>query len=137
VEQYPPVAVRRATERVRVAVAVIERGGKTLMARRAGPLMTGLWEPPGIELVDGRAAGPRLRTALARLGIRARVAHTEARITHSVTHRQYEAEVWRGELLAPAPRRAALRWVSSSRPEVAITALAKKVASRSARSVPR
>jgi A/G-specific adenine glycosylase len=65
VDRYPPVAARRATERVRLAVAVIERGDKTLMTRREGPLMAGMWEPPGIELADGSAAGTSLRGACA------------------------------------------------------------------------
>jgi hypothetical protein len=36
--------------------------------------------------------------------------------------------VWRGELLAPAPRSARLRWVDPRAPQVALTALAQKVA---------
>jgi hypothetical protein len=47
-------------------------------------------------------------------------------VRHTVTHRRYETEVWRGKLLGPAPRVARLRWVSRAQPEVAITALAKK-----------
>ena len=58
----------------------------------------------------------------------ARLTPAGTTIRYTITPRQITAEIWRGELLAPAPRSARLRWVDPRRPGVALTALAKKVA---------
>jgi len=167
VAEFPPPSLRRAGERLRQAVVLIERRGRMLVTRRAGPLLAGLWEPPGVELEgagSARPAGPRssarLRLGMARtawvrrapcrrsadvdvraraavarcalsarllaLGLRARLAPTEQIIRYTITHRDIEAEVWRGMLLGAAPRSARLRWVDPQRPGVALTALARK-----------
>ena len=132
VGEFPPVAARRAGERVRRAVALIERGGRLLMARREGALLGGLWEPPGVDLpVGGHApavARRRLAAVLAGLGVRARLARTGHTVRHVITHRDIEVDVWRGELLAPPRRSARLRWLDPERPGVALTALARKLA---------
>ncbi len=126
-EAFPPATARRAPVRVRRAVALIERRGRLLVVRREGPLLAGLWEPPGVELGDGAPAGAALRAALADLGVRATLAPTGESVRHAITHRRIEAEVWRAAD-ATVPRSARLRWVDPARPGVALTALAKKVA---------
>ena len=127
VEAFPPVAARRATETVRRAVALITRQGRVLMERREGALLAGLWEPPGVELANGASPPHALRAALARLGVRARLAPAGRTVRHAITHRAITAVVWRGVMSGPTPRRARLRWVDPARPGVPLTALARKL----------
>jgi hypothetical protein len=68
-----------------------------------------------------------LSARLLALGLRARLAPTGQIIRYTITHRDIEAEVWRGMLLDAAPRSARLRWVDPQRPGVALTALARQV----------
>jgi A/G-specific adenine glycosylase len=128
VAEFPPVTARRARESVRQAFAFIERRGRMLVVRCEGPLLTGLWEPPSVDLAPRRSARRALDARLAGFGLRARLAPAGATIRHTITHRDILAEVWRGELALPAPRSARLRWVDPRDPGVALTALAMKVA---------
>jgi A/G-specific adenine glycosylase len=128
VAAFPPVPARRAGEKVRQALVLIERWGRMLVARREGPLLRGLWEPPGVELAPRRSARLALVARLADLGLRARLTPAGTIIRHTITRRDIAAEVWRGELAGSLPRSAGLRWVDPRRPGVALTALAKKVA---------
>ena len=130
-EKFPPVAPRRATERVRRAVAMIERDGRVLMIRREGALLSGLWEPPGVELSPrGSARGP-LVAALAAVGLQAKLEPTSRRVHHTITHRAIEVEVWKGTLQAPPPRSTRARFVDVRRPSVALTALASRLSKHS------
>jgi A/G-specific adenine glycosylase len=128
VAEFPPVRARRAGEKVRQVVVLIERRGRMLVVRREGPLLAGLWEPPGIELAPRRSARRALEVRLAGIGLRARLAPVGATIRHAITHRDITAEVWRGELTASHSHPARLRWVDPRDPGVPLTALAKKVA---------
>jgi len=128
VAEFPPVTARRARESVRQAVVFIERRGRMLVVRCEGPLLAGLWEPPGVDLAPRRSARRTLDARLAGLGLRARLAPAGATIRHTITHHDILAEVWRGELAVPAPRSARLRWVDPRDPGVPLTALAMKVA---------
>jgi hypothetical protein len=111
---------------VRRALALVERRGRVLMTRREGALLGGLWEPPGADLGDGRAARPALRAALAALGVRARLSPLAPRIRHGITFRTFDVALWRAEPSAPLPRSARLRLVDPARPGVPLTALARK-----------
>ena len=126
VDQLPPVAPRRATVAVRRAIALVSWRGRWLVERRSGELLHGMWEPPGVELSNGVDAGAALRARLRALGIAARLEDSGERVKHTITHRRIEVEVWRGELRASPPRRAALRLVEPSAPNVALTALAAR-----------
>ena len=128
VAAFPPVPARRAGEKVRQAVVLVERRGRMLVTRREGPLLAGLWEPPLVELAPRRSARAALRARLAGLGLRARLAPAGRTIRHAITHRDITAEVWRGEVDGRVRRRTGLRWVDPRRPDVALTALARKVA---------
>jgi A/G-specific adenine glycosylase len=128
VAEFPPVAARRATEGVRRAVALIVRGGRMLVARRGGPLLDGLWEPPGIDLAGGDRAASRLASELSRLGVRAGLVPTGLRLRHTITHRAIEVRVWRGALSSPPPRSPHLRFVDPASPGIALTGLARKLA---------
>ena len=127
VDALPPAAPRRRTERVRRAVALIEWRGRLLVARREGALLGGMWEPPGVDIVSGRAARRALAAELARLGVRARLSRTTHTVRHTITHREIEVEVWRGQLRSPAPRAAGLRFVGSTARGLPLTALAHKL----------
>ncbi len=128
VAEFPPVPARRAGEKVRRAVVLIERRGRMLVARREGALLAGLWEPPGVELAARGSARAALVARLGELGLRARLAPAGTAIRHAITHRDITAEAWRGELAGPLPRTARLRWVDPLAPDVALTALARRVA---------
>ncbi|NOT32759.1 MAG: A/G-specific adenine glycosylase [Candidatus Eisenbacteria bacterium] len=147
VEEFPPVEARRATEAVRRAVAVIERDGKLLVAKRGRGVLEGLWEPPGVEIDPARASRTpstehaRVRRALAaelsRLGITARLERSDLEVRHTITHRRITVEMWRGAL-APATQRAATwRWVDPETPRIALTALAKACAGQWCVAAPR
>jgi adenine-specific DNA glycosylase len=124
------VAPRRRSEPVRRAVALIARRGRVLMERRSGPLLAGLWEPPGVELANGTPAARALQAALGRLGVRTRLERTPHTVRHVITHRSITAEIWNGAMIGAAPRRADLRWVDPSHPAVPLTALARKLTLR-------
>jgi hypothetical protein len=135
VASFPPAAPRRAVERVRRAVALVERRGKVLVVRQDGPLLDGLWEPPGVDASGLKRPARRLRVLLATLGIAApRLRRTGQVIRHAITHRRIEAEVWRAEGIEVGPPRAArpprTRWVDPERPVVALTALGRTLTRR-------
>jgi A/G-specific adenine glycosylase len=128
-EEFPPVAERRTTEKVRRAVALLKRGDRVLVTRREGALLDGLWEPPGVELTEGKSAGPLLQKLLTSLGVRAELADSGRRIKHTITHRDIEVEVWGGECES-APMtgaRSDVRWADPAARALALTALTKKL----------
>lgn len=127
-EAYPPAAPRRATERVRRAVAWIERGGRVLVARRDGALLAGLWEPPGADLAEGADAAAALAQVLRALGVRATLRESGERVRHTITHRAIEVALWRGRASGPLPRDGAVRWVDPASSDLALTALTRKLA---------
>ena len=127
-EDYPPVPPRRASVRLARAVVRVERAGRVLMVRRSGPLLDGLWEPPGVDLDRGEPAEPSLARALASLGLRGTLVATPVRIRHTITHRAIEAQVWRLEPRRPLPRAGTrFRWVAPGERDVALSALARRV----------
>ena len=127
-EDLPPAAPRRASVRLARAVARVERDGRVLMVRKSGPLLDGLWEPPGVDL-DRRVSAERsLARALAALGLRGTLVATPVCIRHTITHRSIEARVWRLQPRRPLPRAGAqFRWVAPGERDVALSALARRV----------
>jgi A/G-specific adenine glycosylase len=127
-EAFPRQAVRRATERVRRAIALVERRGAVLVARRSGTLLDRMWEPPGVDAAASPAATRRrLERELSRLGVTATLARTEHVLRHRITHRAIEVEVWRGTT-AHMPRRQGLRFAAPGDAGVAFTALGRRAA---------
>jgi A/G-specific adenine glycosylase len=127
-EAFPPAGERRAPARLRRAIALVEAGGRTLVVRREGALLAGLWEPPGVELARGLEAGPPLASVLEGLGVAARPIDTGERVKHVITHRTITVEIWRVELAGKPPRKSALvRWVRPGDHHLALTALAQRV----------
>jgi A/G-specific adenine glycosylase len=135
-EAFPPPAVRRASVALRRAVAIVERRGRVLMARRAGALLDGLWEPPGVDVAAGAKPRTVLAAELRRLGLTARLEPTDRIVRHTITHRRISVEVWRAALTKPLAPRATLRYVDPDSPDAALTALARKLAARSGRRGP-
>lgn len=128
-EAFPPVAARRASERVRRAVAVLTRGARILVTRREGSLLEGMWEPPGVELDEDESAAPALDDLLRTLGVRANLTDTTRRVRHTITHHDIEVEVWTGECES-APMTGArddVRWADPAARALALTALTKKL----------
>jgi A/G-specific adenine glycosylase len=127
-EAFPPAAERRTPEHLRRAIVLLTRRGRTLVVRREGALLGGLWEPPGVELSRGQDARAALARSLAGLGIRARLADSGVRLKHAITHRSITVEVWRAEPVASAPRAGArARWAAPGSRALALTALARRV----------
>jgi A/G-specific adenine glycosylase len=134
-EDFPPAAPRRAVEPVRRAIALVERAGRTLIVRRSGPLLDGLWEPPGVELARGEPAGPALGRVIADLGVRGTLAPTREIVRHAITHRDIRVEVWRGKPAGRLPRSSSrIRWIAPGERELALTSLARRVLTRPDRS---
>ena len=125
-EAFPPVARRRATTRVRRAIVLIERRGRLLMVRQRGPLLDGLWEPPGVALEPGAPARRALEAALSGLGVRAALEPARIALRHRITHRDIDVELWRAADATVPPRRGDVRFVDPRVPRVAITALATR-----------
>lgn len=132
VEEFPPVAPRRASVRVRRAVVLAELDGRLLMARREGAVLSGMWEPPGVDLPLTDAGRRSLRTALGRAGVTGRLQPTGQIVRHTITHRRIEVEVWRATAVRESPTRgeaSGIQWIDPKRPSVPLTALARRLAS--------
>ena len=125
-EEYPAVAARAATVRLRRAVALIERGGRVLMIQRRGTQLEGLWEPPGVDLANGERAETKLAAALRRIGVRVNLQPTGHVVKHTITHHAIEVEVWRGAAMS-AGRRTGPRFVDPKATRLALTALGRKL----------
>jgi A/G-specific adenine glycosylase len=127
-EAFPPAAERRAPEHVRRAIVLLSRRGRTLVVRREGALLGGLWEPPGVELTRVQDARAALARALDAMGIQAQLTDSGVRLKHAITHRSITVEVWHADPLASAPRAGAgARWAAPGSRTLALTALARRV----------
>jgi A/G-specific adenine glycosylase len=132
VDAFPPVAPRRASVRIRRAVVLVERNGRVLVTRREGPVLSGLWEPPGIDLDANDADRKSMRAALSRAGVQARLVSTGQIVRHTITHRRIEVEIWRGTAVRDSPNDHTpchARWIDPRRPPVALTALGRRLVS--------
>jgi A/G-specific adenine glycosylase len=128
VDRFPPVPPRRRPRRVALAAAWIEREGRVLMVRREGRLLEGMWEPPSAELRAREAARPALDRLMASLGIEVRFEARPRAMRHRLTHRDFDARIWRGAARGRTPRRAGVRWIDPGRPAVPLTGFARRLA---------
>jgi A/G-specific adenine glycosylase len=125
-EAYPPPAERRATVRVKRAVAWIEHRSRVLVVRRSGKRLAGLWEMPGVDVTRWADAAAALADALRELGVHATLRGTGLRVKHSITHHAIEARVWRGEV-GKSHRTDGARWLAHGDRRTALTATATKL----------
>jgi A/G-specific adenine glycosylase len=105
---------------LRLALALVARGGELLLERRPRRgLFGGMWGPPAAEVAPGEDPRRALRTALrARLGVRAEVGPAAASLVRALTHRTLVLSVHPARL-AGRPGRAGepggdagLRWAA-------------------------
>jgi len=125
-EAFPPAAARRAGVKLRRAVAIVEKRGRLLVARREGALLDRLWEPPGVDLAPREEAAGALGARLEALGVRATLSDTGRRVRHAITHRSIEVELWRAEPRGAWRAGARLRWADPRARDLALTALARR-----------
>ena len=102
-ELYPTPRPRRAAERHRLVMAVVESGGKVLLFRRPdhSELLAGTWELPWVGgPVDGHRetaeTAPAEEELAGRYGGRWRLGARLGRVGHGITYRDIEVEVHRG-----------------------------------------
>ncbi|MBI4576314.1 MAG: A/G-specific adenine glycosylase [Planctomycetes bacterium] len=111
-----PEPARRATpRRVPAAFAVVHRGGRLALARRAPRgLLAGLWLFPGLE--GAGEPGPLEGHLRAAHGLDVRLEGPVLEFRHAFSHRRWEASVYGGRLAAgQGPRRCrGLVWVRRS-----------------------
>jgi len=129
-EAYPPAPPQRAVIRLRRAVVLVQRSGRTLVSKREGTLLNGLWEPPGVELARREPAGRALAQLLAGLGVRGPLLPTRERLRHTITNHAITVEVWRCEAAGRLPRAGArLDWAAPGERRLALTALGRRLVS--------
>lgn len=107
--------VKQVTARI-VTAAVVERGGKVLVARRRPELVAGgLWEFPGGKLEDGESPERGLARELEEeLGVDAKVGERLCAVPFAGPTARFELLVFRTELLGEPTRLTdhdALRWL--------------------------
>jgi mutator protein MutT len=108
---------KREPRVVRVAIAVIERGGRFLICRRhAGKTFGGHWEFPGGKREPGESWESCLRRELREeLGIRVRRVTPLGRLYHRLGRREAFFRVFRCAIAAGRPQPLAaqsIKWVS-------------------------
>jgi A/G-specific adenine glycosylase len=126
IEEFPPVAARRATVRVRRAIALVTWRDRVLVERLSGGLLGGMWEPPGVDLAGAASAQKELTARLRREGIQARLVDSGERVRHTITHRRIEVEIWHARLGRAPAQTEDLRLVRRTSPGVAMTALGSR-----------
>ncbi len=124
-ESYPVAKPKRATEKRRLLVAVVERGAEVLLFRRAedSALLAGTWELPWAEAESGGPAEPALA---ARYGGAWTLGPRLAEVRHGITFRDLEVAVHRAEVAGV--QRAEAGWFDAAgRARLALSSLVGKV----------
>ena len=114
-EDYPARKPRPRTLRVHVAAADVRAEGRTLLIRRKGTLLSGMWAYPS---ADGRTAAEarrRLATRLVALGLRLSRTAPSGHATHTVVHRRLDIAIYSASLNPRRVRRSAPRESGSAR----------------------
>jgi A/G-specific adenine glycosylase len=131
-EAFPPPGERRAVERVRVAVALVERRGRVLVERPGetrSPLR-GSWDLPAVEIAEGAAAGRRVEQELRRRhGLTVHAEDSRGGPSHSILNRRLELEIVTCRVIgAAATRTRNVRWVARERyEEMPLSGASRKV----------
>ncbi len=111
--ELPPPRRRAARTRLLLACALVERGGRLLLARRpAEGLFGGLWSLPAAELRRGASPEVALRGALpGHASAALRVGEEVVRLGRTLTHRDLVLVAYRCEV-GRLSRQPSLRWAS-------------------------
>lgn len=100
-DSYPARKAKPRTLRVSVAAADARSGGRTLLVRREGTLLSGMWAYPSADGRTPAEARRRLARALAAHGLRIERTAPFAHATHTVVNRRFAIDVYRA---APNPK---------------------------------
>jgi A/G-specific adenine glycosylase len=111
-EQLPASRARRASVAVTVAAALVVRGERVLLVRRAeGPLLGRLWELPQTSL-ESRGLADLASEARQRYGLALVPGKLAVRARHTITFRRILAEGYLARLTRPLPEDSErYRWV--------------------------
>jgi len=110
----PPPRRRAPVQRLTLACAVVRRGGRILLLRRASRgLLGGLWELPSSPVGKGEQSGAALARGLAERGLRAEVGEELAAVERALTHRRLTLVAHACRLRAPASAALAGRWATA------------------------
>ena len=113
-ESYPPASPRPRTVEVRVAVALLESGGRFLLERPgAESPLRGAWDLPAFEIAVSGDAGRAAELGMRRRhGIVVRARAVAGRATHAIVHRRLRLEIVPCRLAgARAVAGTTLRWL--------------------------
>lgn len=126
-EIYPLPRRRRATVDLRwVAACCIDREGQWLLKRiDEGPILTGLWLPPLLELESGADVEEVARRAIPD-GVKA-VPTVGPVIRHTITHRRIDVFPVRFQIERIEPVSAAWQWVDPLQPGIPTSSLLGKL----------
>jgi A/G-specific adenine glycosylase len=128
-ERLPERRGRRAPVDVTLLVALIERDGSVLLARRPeGKLLGRMWELPQTPLEPDEP--PDLAVSVReRYGLAIRQGELLARARHAITFRRIRVEGYAARLLGRAPAEGdRFRWIDPSRPlELPVSSLTRKL----------
>jgi len=131
VERFPRKKPRPGAERVFVAAAAAQDGGRTLLVRSTQALMRGLWLFPTAHADSPEAALSRLRLVARDLGLRVAGSAPIGRTRHTVVHRHLTIAVY-AATRAPRPAArasAAVRWLTPAQlAAAAIPTLTRRIA---------
>jgi A/G-specific adenine glycosylase len=124
-EHYPVPQAKRAVERRRLVVAVVEDAHGVLLFRRPddSELLAGTWELPWVEETEGDAGA----ALAARYGGRWRLGPLVAQVRHGITFRDLAVAVHRAELETPGKVREAGWFDAEGRAGLPLSSLVGKV----------
>jgi A/G-specific adenine glycosylase len=128
-ERYPRRKKKAAALRVCVAVADARRGGRALLFRNEGTLLSRMWTFPSAEGRTPAEARRRLGATAISLGLRLAAAAPSAHATHTIVNRRLEIAIYATSGSPKAKVQGSWRWF---RPEdlerAAIPTLTRKIA---------
>lgn len=94
-EDIPPPRVRSRRRSLRLACAMVERGGRVLLVRRhEGQLFAGTWALPAVEVSSRIPDEQAARHAVEAAGVTAASLRPAGHVHHTLTHRQIDARVF-------------------------------------------
>ena len=108
-EDLPVKAAAKPPKEIKVGIAIVTCGAKTLLLQRKEALLNGLWGFPQTEEGDTRAD---VEKRLKALGVRARFHEKLGQAKHVFTHRVWQMQIY--HYIADAPQAKDGKWVHLS-----------------------